>query len=194
MMGTRTEQLDDDFLTTVLDRVGAVTGEPDPDARVALVQGALAEPINLHGSPDAATILAKAATAAPTMPATARLGLGLAEVEMLSRLEPLEHLAKNTGGSVPPEKLAEARSDLACVALAKTLKPLPPNPAEYVDRRPELTALRDRARSNGDEGAAQTWSAALAIEEAKAATRTPSASIPWGGARPFVPAAEEVQL
>jgi hypothetical protein len=179
------EALSDAIVAEAHAVVAAIIGTDDPAAVAGAITAAMGAPLDVYGAHDAAVAMGKAVTSAPTMPATAKLGLGLAEVEMRSRLEPLEHLAKHTG-TVRPATLVEARSNLAAVELAKTLKPIPPKPAAYVDRRAELRALRDQQRDVGNHDGAQLTQRELDLEEVKAATRTPSASVAWGdGVRPL---------
>ena len=150
----------------VLDALAAATGERDPEKLLDMVKAALQTPmapVDMAADPEMAAVLAKAA-----------------------------EYSASTGG-VPRAHLAMARSDVEAITYAKGIKPTRIGPdataREHADRRGDLTALRDRAKAQGNVEGAAMWQRELDVAEARAATQTPSATIGWGGvARPLTAA------
>ena len=177
-----TETLDDDTLALALTTVSNLTGETDVGALTKIIGAALGAPVDMHGAPGAAAMLA----AALATPATPAVGLPDAEGWAAAKLEPLAKAAEysaSTGG-VPRAHLAMARSDVEAITYAKGIKPTRIGPdataREHADRRGDLTALRDRAKAQGNVEGAAMWQRELDVEEAKAATRVPTSSVAWG--------------
>src|SRR5436309_10951106 len=114
-----TETLDDDTLALALATVSNLTGETDVGALTKIIGAALGAPVDMHGAPGAAAMLAKALAT----PATPAVGLPDADGWAAAKLEVLEKAAEHAAstGGVPAEHLAMARSDAAAIAFAKTL-------------------------------------------------------------------------
>ncbi|HLK11088.1 MAG TPA: hypothetical protein VKW76_06890 [Candidatus Binatia bacterium] len=189
-------QLSDGALLELMAKVADIIGTEDPEKIVGAILAARTAPTDMHGDFAGAVLMAKVAGGMPALGGPAPTGEAVEFFE--SRLEPLEtqlrHLSKAAGGT--PQALVtrtrEARSDLEAVKLAKTLKPTRPASAPYVDRRPELRALRDKQKELGNFDGAALTTRQLLLEEARAALCTPlppSDIIPWGGTPPFTPPA-----
>jgi hypothetical protein len=160
--------------------VAALTGETDHGTLDAIIDAALAEPVNLHGEVDTATMLAKVCTALPMPLPTG--DLGAADLWAARRLEPLEKAAEH-GGAVSAEHLRVMRSDVAGIAFVKTIPPQRlghPVPRPAPDNRAELRELRDRARAQGNREGAAMWEHEIDMAEARQILARPTGTIGGG--------------